>query len=130
MKMNTELTTLVLSIIILILVLTLFYKKSKRQENFENTVNSLPSIPVNNKSDNAYEPPRGTLNVSPNVEITGINEYSVRPDDQQTMMKALENIANDNPCEMKAQLKMNFSKMEQLQKDMRELKQSCGCKKN
>lgn len=124
MKINNELITLVLSIIVLILVLTLFYKKSKKQENFENTMNVLPSIPVNNKPESEYKSSDVTMDISPNIEITGIQEQN--PDYQNTFMKIME---NGNPCDMKAQLEMNFSKMEELQNDMKELKQSCGCKK-
>ena len=124
MKINNELITLVLSIIVLILVLTLFYKKSKKQENFENTMNVLQSIPVNNKPESEYKSPNVTMDISPNIEITGIQEQN--PDYQNTFMKIME---NGNPCDMKAQLEMNFSKMEELQNDMKELKQSCGCKK-
>lgn len=128
MKLNTELTTLVLSIIVLILVLTLFYKKSKRQENFESNMNALPSIPINNKPESAYESPKITMDVSPNIEITGMDDkvYEQDPNQENIMMKILQ---NGNPCDMKAQLEMNFSKMEELQNDMKELKQSFGLKK-
>lgn len=130
MKLNTKLTTLVLSIIVLILVLTLFYKSTK-QENFENTVNALPSNAINNNPESAYESPKVTMDISPNIELTGIGEqvYTQDPNQEQenTIKKILQ---NGNPCDMKAQLDINFSKMEALQNDMKELKESCGCKKN
>jgi hypothetical protein len=128
MKLNTKLTTLVLSIIVLILVLTLFYKSTK-QENFENTVNALPSNAINNTPESAYEPPNVTMDISPNVELTGIGDlYAQEPNqEQENIIKKI--IQNGNPCDMKAQLDINFSKMEALQNDMKELKQSFGLKK-
>jgi len=129
MKINTELVTLALSVVVFILVLTLITKQTNAHEKFQNnTVTTLPNIPVNNLPTNPYLETSNTINVYPNVQITGIEEYITDPNYQESMTQIFENLKNDNPCDIKSQMEINYNKMEELQEDMKELKESCGCK--
>jgi len=119
LNINNDLLTLVLLIIVFVLVLTLVTKKGN--ENFQN---SLPSIPVNNVPTKQYAQPSETRNVSP-VVINSISQFVPDPHTQENMVQIFEDLKNDNPCDVKSQLELNYKKMEEMHKEMKEMKESC-----